>query len=100
MQDGKNPLDQLRYIDQFNEYPIKLMTKDKALLFILQMYPKLSGYVAEMIVSKVGTRFYNLFHLLKTIFPNGNTYTLDNSTIIQKLQFIAVIHSITGSSIT
>ena len=87
LQDGKNPLDQLRYIDQFNEYTIKLLTKDKALLFILQMYPKLSGYVAELIVSKVGTRFYNLFHLLKTLFPNGNTYTLDSSTIIQKLQF-------------
>lgn len=87
LQDGKKPLDKLCYIDQFNEYPIKLMSKDNALQFIQQMYPKLSCHVANMIISKVGTRFYNLSHLLKTLFPNGNTYTLDNGTIIQKLQF-------------
>lgn len=87
LQDGKKPLDKLCYIDQFNEYPIKLMSKDSALQFIQQMYPKLSCHVANMIISKVGTRFYNLSHLLKTLFPNGNTYTLDNGTIIQKLQF-------------
>ena len=87
LQDGKKPLDKLCYIDQFNEYPIKLMSNDSALQFIQQMYPKLSCHVANMIISKVGTRFYNLSHLLKTLFPNGNTYTLDNGTIIQKLQF-------------
>ena len=64
LQDGKKPLDKLCYIDQFNEYPIKLMSKDSALQFIQQMYPKLSCHVANMIISKVGTRFYNLSQVI------------------------------------
>ena len=50
------------------------------------MYPELSCYVANMIVSKVGTRLYNLSYLLKSLFPNGSALSIDSNTIIQKLQ--------------
>ena len=86
-QEGKNPLEKLCHIDKYNEYPIELLSNDNALLYVQKMYPELSCYVANMIVSKVGTRLYNLSHLLKSLFPNGNTLSIDSNMIIQKLQF-------------
>lgn len=87
LQEGKNPLEKLRHIEQYDECPIKLLSIENALLYVQKMYPKLPCYVANMIVSKVGTRLYNLSHLLKSLFPNGSTISIDSNTIIQKLQF-------------
>lgn len=86
LQEGKNLLEKLRHIENYNEYPIELLSKDNALLYVKKMYPALSCYVANMIVSKVGTRLYNLSHLLKSLFPNGSTLSIDSNIIIQKLQ--------------
>lgn len=87
LQESKNPLKKLCHIEKYDEYPIKLLSNENALLYVQKMYPKLPFYVANMIVSKVGTRLYNLSHLLKSLFPNGSTLSIDSSTIIQKLQF-------------
>ena len=87
LQEGKSPLEKLCHIERYDECPIKLLSNEKALLYVQKMCPKLSYYVANKIVSKVGTRLYNLSHLLKSLFPNDSILPIDNNTIIQKLQF-------------
>ena len=87
LQKGRKFLEKLCHIEQYDECSIKLLSKEKAIFYVQKMYPELSYYVANLIVSKVGTRIYNLSHLLKSLFPNGTTLSIDSNTIIQKLQF-------------
>lgn len=87
LQEGKNPLVKLCQIEQYEECPIKPLSNEHAILYVQKICPNLPYYVANMIVSKVGTRLYNLSHLLKSLFPNGSTLPIDSNIIIQKLQF-------------
>lgn len=87
LQEGKNFLEKLCHMEQYVECPIKLLSKEKAILYVEEMYPKLPCYIVNLIVSKAGTRLYNLSHLLKSLFPNSATLSIDSNIIIQKLQF-------------
>lgn len=87
LQEGKNFLEKLCHIEQYEECSIKLLSKENAVLYVQKMYPKLPFYIVNLIISKVGTRLYNLEHLLKSLFPNDTTSSTDSNTIIQKLQF-------------
>lgn len=87
LQEGKKFLQKLCHIEQYEERPIKLLSRDKAIFYVQTMYPELPCYIVNLIVSKVGTRLYNLSHLLKSLFPNGTALSIDSNIIIQKLQF-------------
>lgn len=87
LQEGRKIEESLRHIEQYDTCPIELLSKEKALFYVTNMYPALSLYTVNLIVSKVGTRLYNLFHLLKSLFPNDTTLSMDNNVIIERLQF-------------
>ena len=87
VENEKKPLDILRQIDQYDECQIEMLDKEKAVFYIQQMYPQLSNYETGLIIEKVGTRLYNLSHLLKSLFPQESTLPIDSNLIIQRLQF-------------
>ena len=87
LQEGRNPLEQLCHIEQYIECHINLLEQKDAFIYIKKMYPKLSNYVIDMILSKIGTRLYNLSYLLKSLFTDSKMIFVDGSEIIKKLQF-------------
>lgn len=87
LQEGKNFLDKLRHIEKYDECQIRLLRKDEAIFLVQKMHPELTSYIVDLIVSKVGTRYYNLSYLLKSLFPSGITLSVDYSIIIKQLQF-------------
>lgn len=87
LQEGKNFVEKICHIEQYEECSVKLLSKENATLYVQKKYPELSLYIVNLIISKVGTRIYNLDHLLKSLFPNDTILSIDSNTIIQKLQF-------------
>lgn len=88
IQETRNPLETLQHVEKYDEHHIKPLSKENALLYIQKKYPELPSHVAEVIVTKVGTRLYNLSHLLKYLIPDLPILPSESKTILQKLRFI------------
>ncbi len=85
LQKGNDLLGKLHHIEQCVECQIKLLEKEDAILYIRNIRPTLPSYVAEAIVAKVGTRLYNLLHMLKSLLPDEST--MDSNAVLHKLQW-------------
>lgn len=86
LQDSREISERLCHIEQYDACSIELLSRKKALFYVERMYPELPLHIVELIVSKVGTRLYNLLHLLKSLFPNDTKLLMDSNAIIEKLQ--------------
>lgn len=89
VQEGKEPLFTLCHVDGYRPYQIKPLSPEAAQLYIERKYPEISSYVAKMIVSRVGTRLYNLKALLKSLLPNVPILPSDSKVIAQRLYAIS-----------
>ena len=87
LQESRNISERLCHIEKYDICQIELLNKDEALFYITALYPELPLYIAKLIVSRVGTKLYNLLHLLKSLFPDDTVLPMDSNAIIERLQY-------------
>lgn len=88
VQEGKKPLNSLCHVDGYSSYQIKPLSHEAAQSYVERRYPGIPSYIAKMIVSRVGTRLYNLNALLKSLLPNVPILPSDSKAIAQRLSAI------------
>lgn len=88
LQEGQKPLERLKYVEKYKECQIKPFNNTEAIAYVKCMYPEMSSYVAQLIVSKVGTRLYNLSYLLKSFLPSEIILPSDSKAIANKLKYL------------
>ena len=53
LQEGRNFIEKLCHIEQYDECSIKLLSKEKAIFYVQKMYPELSYYIVNLIVFQI-----------------------------------------------
>lgn len=89
VQEGKNPLNDLCHVNGYSPYQIKPLSYETAQLYVERKYPGIPSYIAKMIVSRVGTRLYNLQALLKSLLPNIPILPSESKAVAQRLSALS-----------
>lgn len=88
LQEGKNPLATLQYIDGYQEHRIQVLSDRIAETYIRKRFPELPSHIAKLLVTRVGTRIYNLSALTCHLLPNTSILPANSKEITRKLELI------------
>lgn len=86
LQEGNDIQKSLQFTENYEEYHIGILSQKRAEQYLQLNYPCLSPHIIERIIAKMGTRFYNLSCLLKSIIPENGESTVDEKILLQRLQ--------------